>query len=136
VSGLVATATAGAAGLLAAHGRRRVLVAALLAPVVAGVVAVSTGGLAQATPGRWVVVALLGALGSAVLATYLPVRGPWYRLQAGCTRCAVVAGLSLPVATMVLASHPLDAGTSMLALAAVTFGLGQRLRDPGTCPTR
>lgn len=136
MSGLVTTTTAGAAGLLAAHGRRRVLAAALLAPVLAGVVAVSTGALAHAAPGRLVVVALLGLLGAAVVATYLPVSGPWYPLHAGCTRCAVVAGLSLPVATMVLASDPLDTGTAMLALAAVTFGLGQRLRDPGTCPTR
>ena len=122
--------------LVTAHGRRRLVVAGLAAPAVAVAAGLATGGLASGDPGRGVVLAVLGLVGGALLATYLPVIGPWYRPVLGCTRCAVGAGLTLPLAVTLLASDPTSSAVATMAMAAVTFGLVQRLRDPVTCPTR
>lgn len=131
-----AAAGTAVAALVATHGRRRLAAAVLAAPAVAVGAGLATGGLPTGDPGRAVVLAALGLIGGALLATYLPVTGAWYRPVLGCTRCAVGAGLTLPLAVMLLSSDPTSSAVAMMALAAVTFGLAQRLRDPVTCPTR
>jgi len=70
----------------------------------------------------------VAVLGAATLARYVPTVGT--RPDLGCTPCAVVSGLSVPIAIGVLA-----AGMAPLAVGIAAFGLVQRLRQPDTCPT-
>ncbi len=74
---------------------------------------------------------LTGALAAAVGGTYAPVGG---RPALGCSRCAVVAGASVPAAGLLLSAGRTDPSLLGLAVVVVAFGLVQRLRDPTTCP--
>lgn len=121
------------ARVVAAHGRRRLVVAGVLWPALLAVTSTVAGGDGDVS---LPLLGLFALVGAALLATYLPLTGPWYHLQAGCTRCAVVAGGSVPLGLVLLSSEPLERVTVLMALAVVSFGLAQRLRDPATCPTR
>ncbi len=114
---------------LSAPARRRsIRLGAALAPVtilVSWLLAAPSGGLAV------VQTVTTGILMAAVLGTYAPVGG---RPVLGCTRCAVMAGLSIPAAAAFLVSARTDPSMAPLAIIVVAFGLVQRLRDPATCP--
>lgn len=114
---------------VSAPARRRSLrLGATLAPLTilaSWLLAAPTGGVAM------VQTVATGLLMAAVLGTYAPVGG---RPALGCTRCAVMAGLSVPAAAAFLASARTDSSMAALAVVVVAFGLVQRLRDPATCP--
>jgi len=121
------------AAVAAAWPLRRVGAVAVGAPILM-VLVITVAGRPVGAPG-WTVLAGLVALTTAMtLATYLPPRGSGTRLVLGCTPCATVAALSVPVAIVVLSTSSHDVPTAILALGAAAFGLRQRLTDPQTCP--
>ena len=103
-----------------------------MAPVLMALQFLVAGG--ASTSRGWTVLAGLVALtASATLATYLPRPGSGARLDVGCTPCASVAALTVPIAAVVLNSA-LDVPSAILALGVAGFGLWRRLMDPSTCP--
>ena len=114
--------------VLSAPIRRRGLrLGAALAPLTilaAWLLAAPSGGVAV------VQTLVAGTFAAGVLSTYAPIDG---RPALGCTRCAVMAGLSVPVAGAFLLAARTDPSMATLAVLLVTFGLAQRLRDPATC---
>ncbi|WP_263731415.1 hypothetical protein [Cellulomonas sp. SG140] len=114
--------------------QRRRLVAVVVAPLVAAVLLVVSGGPAGPgwTAGALVVAVLVGA----TAATYVPDPGRPWSSRLGCTPCAGAAGAASLVALVVVASAPGDLGQAMLALAIGGAGLMQRVRGAGeACPT-
>lgn len=103
---------------------RRLLTWVLLAPALA-----TTAWLLSAPDDAWGATAavLTGAIGAATLAHYVPSRGT--RLELGCEPCAIVAGLSVPIAIGMLAGVG-----PLLGLVVAGAGLFQRLNQPDTCP--
>lgn len=113
---------------------RSLMAVALLAPVLLVLLVLVGGGWAVATSPWWTVLVALVALACATtLATYLPRLGTGFRFDLGCTPCAAVAAVSLPVSLGVLSSAPHDVPTAVLALGVAAFGLRQRLTNPSTC---
>ncbi|MCB2176965.1 MAG: hypothetical protein KQH57_14225 [Actinomycetales bacterium] len=104
---------------------RRTLAWAILTAALTGALLVF---LRPSDPLSGVATVAVAVLGAATLARYVPMVGT--RPELGCTPCAVVSGLSVPIAIGVLA-----AGMAPLATAIAAFGLVQRLRQPDTCPT-
>jgi hypothetical protein len=98
------------------------------------VVVISIAGRPVGAPGWTVLAGLVALTAATTLATYLPPRGSGAHLVLGCTPCATVAALSVPVAVVVLSTSSHDVPTAILALGAAAFGLRQRLTDPRTCP--
>jgi hypothetical protein len=119
----------------AAWPRRRLVVAAALAPLALVLLAAASGGWAGASPTWTALVAGVAVASAATLATYVPLPGTAHRLDVGCTPCTAVAGLGVVAAALVLSSAPHDVPTAMIALAAVGFGLSRRLAGPATCPS-
>lgn len=108
--------------------RPRLRLGLALAPVTilaAWLIAAPSGGVAIG------LTLLTGALAAAVGGTYAPVDG---RPTLGCSQCAVVAGVSVPAAGVLLSAGRTDPSMLGLAVVVVSFGLVQRLRDPATCP--
>ncbi len=108
-------------------GRRRLLVAAVLAPVVLALLAQAGGGWTTAATPGWValltVVAIVGAL---TLASYVPARGEAWRDTLGCSPCAAVSGGTVLAAAFLVSQAPHQVGMVLPALAVVLFGLVQR----------
>lgn len=117
----------------AAWPARRIVVVAVLAPALMVLLTAVAGG--SASPPGWTALAGLVALTTAATAaTYLPRRGAGARLDVGCTPCASVAAITVPIAVVVLTTSPHDVPSALLALGVAGFGLRQRLTDPSTCP--
>lgn len=114
--------------------RRRVAVAALLAPAL-GVLLVDLGGGWGGPPAWTAVVATVALSSAATIATYVPLPGAGAKPDLGCTPCAAMAGFAVAAATLLVDSMPHDVATALLALAASAFALRQRLASPVTCPT-
>ena len=112
--------------------RRLVVVAVVAAALMALLVAIARRPV---TPPGWTALAGLVALtGAATVATYVPRPGSGARLDVGCTPCASVAALTVPIAVVVLNMSSHDVPSAILALGVAVFGLRQRLTDPSTCP--
>jgi peptidoglycan/LPS O-acetylase OafA/YrhL len=112
--------------------RRRWLAAALLAPVLGGVVlAVTRPAQDTAGPAWWVLLALVVLAGAGTLASYVPASG--VRPDVGCTPCAAVSALTVVAAVMLLRDAGPDLTAVALAAAVSIFGLGQRLSQPRAC---
>lgn len=93
------------------------------------------GGSEPVSPAGWTALAGLVALtAAATVATYLPRPGTGTRLDIGCTPCASVAAITVPLAVVLLTTSPPTVPSALLALAVAIFGLRQRLTDPSTCP--
>jgi hypothetical protein len=107
------------------HGRMLALAVAPVLLPVAWLLARPSG------IGPTIIVLVAGALGAAVIGTFAPIDG---RPLLGCTRCGVMAGLSVPAGAMLLASGRSDPSSLGLAVVVLGFGLVQRLRDPASCP--
>jgi hypothetical protein len=117
----------------AAWPLRRLVAVAVVAPVLTALLMAVAGE--SVTPPGWTVLAGLVALtAAATLATYLPRPGSGARLDVGCTPCASVAALTVPIAVVVLNMSSHDVASAILALGVAVFGLRQRLTDPSTCP--
>ncbi len=115
---------------------RRLMVVAVLFPLLFTLLVVAAGGWAPSAAPAWTALVALVALGGATtLATYLPRPGSGHRLDIGCTPCAAVAGLSVLGASFILSTAPHDQSTAALALVIIGFGLAQRLTSPSTCAT-
>lgn len=112
--------------------RRRLLIATALVPVVgAWLLLVSTVPL-DGAPLDWLtLLALPSLLGALVLASYVPASGR--RVEIGCSPCAVMAGLTLVGASLVVNAYPAQAVGPLLAAAITLYGLVQRLGDTQTC---
>jgi len=112
---------------------RRIVVVAVLAPALMVLLMAVPGD--EVSPPGWTVLAGLVALSAAATAaTYVPRPGSGARLDVGCTPCASVAAITVPIAVVVLTSSPHDVPSALLALGVAVFGLRQRLTDPSTCP--
>lgn len=115
---------------------RRLVLVALLFPLLFTLLVGAGGGWAPSAAPGWSALVALVALGAATtLATYLPRPGSGHRLDIGCTPCAAVAGLSVLGASFILSTAPHDQSTAALALVIIGFGLAQRLTSPSTCAT-
>ena len=98
--------------------------------VLAGGLALAVGVLAHPDgPTTWAAGIAVAVLGATTLASYVPASG--WRPDLGCTPCAVVSGLSAPLAVVVMTAG----GGAGIAAAIAAAGLVQRLRQPATCPT-
>ncbi len=110
----------------APHARSRRVVAWM---VLAGGLTVAVGTLARPDgPMTWAAGLAVAVLGATTLASYVPASG--WRPDLGCTPCAVVSGLSAPLAVVVMTAG----GGAGIAAAIAAAGLVQRLRQPATCP--
>jgi len=117
----------------AAWPLRRLAVVAVVAPALMALLIAVAGE--SVTPPGWTALAGLVALtGAATVATYVPRPGSGARLDVGCTPCASVAALTVPIAVVVLNMSSHDVPSALLALGVAVFGLRQRLTDPSTCP--
>lgn len=113
---------------------RRLVVAAVLAPVLIVVlVAIARDGADVGPPAWMALVALVALACATTLASYVPRPGAGWRLDVGCTPCASAAALSVVAAAGVLSSDPHDVPTAIVALGVAAFGARQRLMDPSTC---
>lgn len=111
---------------------RRLVAVAVAAPAL--LVVPIARALGSMTP-AWIVMAGIVAIaGAAVLATYLPPPGAGARLQIGCTPCASIAVLTVPISIAVLSAPPYDLASALPAVGVAGFGLWQRLTDPRACP--
>lgn len=81
------------------------------------------------------IVAATAVIASGTVASYVAPTGAGAAIEWGCGRCAIMAGISLPMATIILALGPGQVSNAAWALLVALFGLGQRLRDPGSCTT-
>ena len=116
--------------------RRRVGVAAVLAPL-AWLGLTSAGGGLTYAPLAWsVLVGVASVLGAASLSTYVPGPGAGRTPVWGCGPCAVVAATSLPAAAVMLHANPWQISSAVLAALVTGIGLMQRLREPKACPAQ
>lgn len=107
---------------------RRTVVAGVAAPSLAAVAWVTRPTTGAPGVGGLVAGALVVAISTATLTTYVPAAGR--RPELGCQPCAAAAAVSV-----VLAMGLLSVGATLLALAAAAAGLVQRLRRPASCAT-
>lgn len=113
---------------------RRIVVVAVLSPLLFVLLIAVAGGWTPGAPLGWTaLVAVMALAAAATLASYLPRPGAGRKLEIGCTPCAAVAALSVVGAGAVLSTAPYDVSTAVMALAVVGFGLMQRLTNPSTC---
>lgn len=115
--------------------RRRWVLAAAAFPVLVFLFA-GAGGLAVSAAPWWTVpwLILISALASVVVASYLALPGTRKIIDAGCSPCAVVAGLALVAAMMGYSSAPASPVMAVVALALTAFALRQRLTSADSCP--
>ncbi|HEX5333106.1 MAG TPA: hypothetical protein VFW79_10730 [Cellulomonas sp.] len=93
------------------------------------------GAREPVSPPGWTTLAgLVALMAAATVATYLPRPGTGSRLDIGCTPCASVAAITVPIAVVLLTTSPHAVPSALLALGVAIFGLRQRLTDPSTCP--
>ncbi|PFG38990.1 hypothetical protein ATJ97_1484 [Georgenia soli] len=117
-------------------GRRAAATTVLAPPLFAALVATGGGWTPLSAPLWTALVALTSVVGAATLSTYLPLRGQGRRPNAGCTPCAAMSAVTVLGAAWLLGSAPLQPTMAAVALAAVTFGLVQRVTGAGTaCAT-
>lgn len=117
-------------------GRRRLVAAAVLAPVLFGLLVQSGGGWTpQPSPAWLALVAVAAVIGSLTLASYVPTRGTSWRDSLGCSPCAVVSGGTTIAAAFLLGAGPHLISTALPAVAVVLFGLVQRTGSTTTCST-
>jgi hypothetical protein len=76
---------------------------------------------------------LPAAFASLIVASYVPEPGSGRLVEVGCSPCAVVAGASILGSIILRDTSPSDAGTAVVALLLLGFGLAQRLVGAGTC---
>ncbi|PRY51395.1 hypothetical protein BCF74_13610 [Knoellia remsis] len=106
--------------------RRRVTATAVLTPALFAVLVAAGGGFPAAA--LWtVLVALVAVAAAATLATYLPGPGKGRRPDLGCSPCAAMAAMTVLAAAWFLQAAPHQPSMAAAALAAVGFGLLQRL---------
>ncbi|WP_345045111.1 hypothetical protein [Georgenia daeguensis] len=117
--------------------RRRIVATAVLAPALLAALATTGGGWTPTEAPLWTaLVALTALVSAATLATYLPLRGQGWRPDLGCSPCAAMSAGSVLAAAWFLGSAPLQPAMAVVALAAVTLGLVQRLTGAATtCST-
>lgn len=112
---------------------RQVAAAAVATPLLFWALTLAGGSTGS---GPWTaLVALTAVLGAATVASYVPAPGAGWTPAWGCSSCAVIAAVTVPVSALLLGSEPGQTPTASLALMVAAFGLAQRLRDPRTCPT-
>ncbi|GAA4288077.1 hypothetical protein [Georgenia daeguensis] len=112
--------------------RRRTIATAVLAPVLFTVLVSAGGGWVPLLAPAWtVLVALTSVVGAATLSTYLPLPGQGLRPNVGCTPCAAMSAMTVLGAAWFLGSAPHQPTMAAVALAAVSFGLVQRLTGAG-----
>ncbi|WNB84728.1 hypothetical protein [Cellulomonas sp. ATA003] len=113
--------------------RRRVTATAVLTPALFAVLVAAGGGFPA--PALWTVlvalVALVAVAAAATLATYLPGPGKGRRPDLGCSPCAAMAAMTVLAAAWFLQAAPHQPSMAAAALAAVGFGLLQRLTQTG-----
>ncbi len=117
--------------------RRRWVLAAAAFPVLVFAFAAAGKGSLTASAASWWVwpwLILIGALGSAVVASYLAPPGTGKIIDVGCSPCAVMAGLALAGALMVYSSAPASPFMAVVATALTVLALRQRLADASSCP--
>lgn len=119
---------------LGAWPRRRWVAAALALPVAAVLLGASAGAASQARWWLWPALAVAASLAAVVVASYVPRPHSGRRLDVGCSPCAAVAALTLPLAAMALASSPADPTMTAVAVVLLLAGARQRLADSATCP--
>ncbi|WP_143426827.1 hypothetical protein [Georgenia soli] len=117
--------------------RRRTVATAALTPVLLAALVTTGGGWMPTEAPLWTaLVALTALISAATLATYLPLRGQGWRPDLGCSPCAAMSAGSVLAAAWLLGSAPLQPAMAVVALAAVAFGLVQRLTGAATtCST-
>lgn len=118
--------------LLAELDGRRLVAAALVAPLLWFAYTGSAGSVGDVAGGPvlwYALLALTTAIGALVVATYVPRRG----VKAVGSPCAALAGLYVLFAAWALDTGTATLGGVLLALGLVSFGLFQRLRGPGAC---
>ena len=76
-----------------------------------------------------------GALAAVLLASYVPVPGSGWLLDAGCSPCAAVSGVAVIGSLAMRSTAPTEPGIAGVALMLVAFGLAQRLGRVSSCPT-
>ncbi|PVU84320.1 hypothetical protein DDP54_00230 (plasmid) [Cellulomonas sp. WB94] len=106
---------------------------AVIAPALM-VLLTAVSGDSVSPPGWTALAGLVALTAAATAATYLPRPGSGARLDVGCTPCASVAAITVPIAAVVLTASPHDVPSALLALGVAVFGLRQRLTDPSACP--
>ena len=113
---------------------RRLVTAAVAAPLLVTLLVATSGGWGPAAAPGWIVLVALTALVVATtVATYVPLPGTGRRLEVGCLPCAVVAPLSVMVSVGLIGSAARDVPSAVLALGVAAFGLRQRLTDASSC---
>ncbi|CAN5376108.1 hypothetical protein BH11ACT1_BH11ACT1_23360 [soil metagenome] len=113
---------------------RRLVTAAVAAPLLVALLVATSGGWGPAAAPGWIALVALTALAVATtVATYVPLPGTGSRLAVGCLPCAVVAPLSALVSVGLVGSAAHDVPSAMLALGVAAFGLRQRLTDASSC---
>jgi hypothetical protein len=114
--------------------RRRWLVAAALAPLLAALFATAAPTRASwVAVGWWAGLLVAASVGSLVLASYVPLVGR--RPDLGCTPCAAMSGVTLFGAVLAFATYGAQASAPLLAIVATGFGLVQRVTRQATCAT-
>lgn len=120
---------------LAGWPRRRWLVAAVLVPLLGGLMGAATarpGVQPGADPVWWALLGFAVLAAAGILASYVPARG--LRPELGCTPCAAVSALTVVGALMALQGSAGDLTGPAVATAVTLFGLTQRLGQPAVCP--
>lgn len=116
-----------------AWSRRRTAVAAALTPPL-GLGLVTAGGGWAPGHALWTVVVVLAAVvAAATLATYLPLPRAHSRRDPGCSQCSAAAAVTVAAAAVLLAVAPHQLLMAVIALAATSVGLLQRLTASATC---
>ncbi|WP_324651170.1 hypothetical protein [Georgenia sp. H159] len=108
--------------------RRRTAVTVVLAPVLLLLLVTEGGGWDPPRAPPWTFLVAATATGAAaILATYLHAPGGCRGSRGGLTPCAVVPVMTVLAAGWLLGAEPHAVPSALAALAAVTFGLAQRL---------
>ena len=117
-------------------GRRRLLAALALAPVVFAFLVQSGGGWTPAATTGWLALVVVAAvIGALTLASYVPARGQTWRDTLGCSPCAAVSGGTVIAAAFLLSAAPHEISTALPAVVVAIFGLVQRTQSTTTCST-
>lgn len=107
---------------------RHTLAMSVLSPLLFGVYSAS-GGTGLVDPFLGLLIGGMSVVGALILTTYLPLRGG---RRAPASSCAVMAGLLVPGAAIILHQTP-GAFTAALALGALSLGLYQRVAGTSAC---
>jgi hypothetical protein len=83
---------------------------------------------------EWSTAVVTGVPAALLLASYVAVPGSGRRLDAGCSPCAAVSGVTILGSLIMRSLAPGDVGIALVAAAMVGFGLLQRLGAVTACP--